>query len=259
MRESLSRIRDQFRRQADAYERMRNVTDPAGLGALVAVAGTGPSDRVLDVACGPGFLTMTFAERSAHATGIDATDRFLEDARREAARRGVANVAFLLGDAEAMPFGAASFDVVACRAAFHHFPEPERVLDEMARVARPGGRVLVADQVSSEDRDKAALHNRVERLCDPTHARALAPSEFLALFAERGLEVVVDAARTLDYALPDWIAHGGPPPERAREIEALMRGAIEGDRAGLAVRVADDGEIWFSHEARAYVARRPAR
>lgn len=75
--DQLGRIQEQFRRQATAYERLATVTDAAALGRLVAVSGAGASDRVLDVACGPAFLTMTFAERCAAVVGVDGTDVFL--------------------------------------------------------------------------------------------------------------------------------------------------------------------------------------
>jgi ubiquinone/menaquinone biosynthesis C-methylase UbiE len=248
----LAKIQEQFRRQAAAYERLASVTDADGLRRLVALSQVTGDERVLDVACGPAFLTMTFAERCRAAIGLDGTDVFIDHARVEARRRGVANVDFVLGDVEHMPLGDASFDVASCRAAIHHFPRPEVVIREMIRVTRPRARFLIADQVSSEDPAKAALHNEIERLCDPTHVRALAESEFEALFAGRGLRLLFKAHATIDYAVEEWMSHGGPPPERTREIERRMQEAIEGDRAGLKIRM-ERGALHFSHTAVAFL------
>ena len=96
----VDRIREQFTRQAEAYARMRQATDEGALKGLVALARTAPSDRVLDVACGPAFLTMAFAEACGSAVGLDATDAQLDLARREAERRGLANLSFVSGEAE---------------------------------------------------------------------------------------------------------------------------------------------------------------
>jgi ubiquinone/menaquinone biosynthesis C-methylase UbiE len=255
--EQLGRIQRQFRRQADAYERLASVTDAEALARLVAVSGAGAKDRVLDVACGPAFLTMTFAERCAAVVGVDGTDVFLDHARAAARRRDLGNVRFVLGDVERMPLADRSFDVASCRAAFHHFPSPEVVLREMVRVTRPGARLLIADQVSSEDPAKAALHNAIERLCDPTHVRALAESELRALFESHGLSVAFRGRATIDYSVAEWMSHGGPAPEVAREIERKMRASIDGDRAGLAARV-EDGELRFSHTAVSFVLRTPS-
>jgi len=256
--EHLDAIRRQFTRQADAYVRMRQTTDERALAGLVALAGTAPGDRVLDVACGPGFLTMAFAAACGEAAGVDATEEWMERARAEAARRGLDNVTFRPGDAERLDLPAHSFDVVACRAAFHHFPRPERVLAEMARVVRPGGRLLVADMLASEDPAKAAHHDRLERLCDPTHVRCLPESEFRALFAAARLEVLAAPTRPLHYDVKEWIAHGGPDAATTREIVAGFEASLDVDRSGLAVR-REDGALRFSHTGVAFVLAAPPR
>jgi ubiquinone/menaquinone biosynthesis C-methylase UbiE len=248
----LDRIREQFTRTADVYARMRQTTDERQLEALVGLSGAGDGDRSLDVACGPGFLTLAFARRTALATGFDATDAFLDLARAEAARRGLENVRFEHGDAEQLPFADASFDVVSCRAAFHHFPRPERVLSEMVRVTAPKGRILVADLLGSDDAGQAELHDRIERLCDPTHVRALPASELEAMFAAARLAAVHDVRSSIDYDLDEWIAHGAPEAAARREIVSLMESCLEEDRAGLRVR-REDGSLRFSHRTAAFV------
>lgn len=254
--ERLDRIRTQFDRQGEVYARMRQTTDARALAGLVKLSGAGPEDGVLDVACGPGFLTMAFAERAREAVGLDATPTFLRLAREEAARRGLGNVRFEEGDAEALPFPDASFDAVACRAAFHHFPRPERVLAEMKRVARPGGRLLVADLLGSEDPGKAALHDRIERLCDPSHARALPLSELTRLFAEAELETLAAPQGELGYEVEEWIAHGGPDEATAAEIRRLLEGCLEEDRADLGVHRDAEGRLRFRHHTAAFLLRR---
>src|SRR5262249_39998341 len=157
---------------------------------LAHVAQVQSHHTVLDVACGPGFLAMTLAQYSARAVGVDATDKFLALAQAEAQRRGLRNLSFHCSDAGQLPFADATFDRVLCRAALHHMPQPDRTLAEMKRVVKRDGRVLILDLVASEDPQKAAYHNRLERLCDPSHARALAEAEFDRLFAQVGLHVV---------------------------------------------------------------------
>jgi ubiquinone/menaquinone biosynthesis C-methylase UbiE len=248
----LDAIREQFTRQAEAYVRMRQTSDEPGLEALVRLSGAAPEHRVLDVACGPGFLTMAFAARCAHAIGVDATDRFVELARAEAAARNLDNIEFRAGDAEVLGFADATFDIVSCRAAFHHFPHPERVLREMRRVMKPDGRMLVADMLGSEDSALAAYHNRIERLCDPTHVRALPESEFARLFGAAGLRILLSPTMEIDYDFEEWVAHGGPPPDVEREIVRLMEDSLAVDRCGLKVR-RENGRLRFSHQVAAFV------
>ena len=248
----IDRIREQFTRTADVYARMRQTTDERGLEALVGLSGAGSSDRVLDVACGPGFLTMAFARKCREATGFDATDAFLRLARAEAKVRDLGNLCFEYGDAEDLPFSDASFEVVSCRAAFHHFRNPARVLGEMVRVLSPSGRILVADLLGSEDATKAQLHDRIEQLCDPTHVRALPESEMVRLFEEAGLRIARRFPSTLDYELDEWMAHGAPAKAAREEIVSLMESCLAEDRAGLGVR-REGGKLHFTHQAAVFV------
>jgi ubiquinone/menaquinone biosynthesis C-methylase UbiE len=254
----VDRIRDQFTRQAETYAQMQQTRDAAALRVLVALSGASPADHALDVACGPGFLTMAFAQACASARGIDATPAFVERARRVAAERGIANVSFAQGDVNRLPEPDGRYDVVACRAAFHHFPDPARVLAEMARVAKPGGRLLVGDLLGSEDPMKAALHDRIERLCDPTHVRALPLSELERIVRAQRLEVLHRPTSQLEYDVEEWLAHGGPDAATAAEIRRLLEDSIEGDRADLAVE-RRDGRLRFRHRTAAFVLRTPVR
>jgi ubiquinone/menaquinone biosynthesis C-methylase UbiE len=252
MTDDLTRIREQFTRTAEVYARLMQTTQERGLVGLVKLSGAGAKDRVLDVACGPGFLSMAFAARCGEVVGFDATDAFLDLARAAAAQRGLANIHFQCGDAEHLPFAEASFEVVSCRAAFHHFPRPARVLSEMRRVLAPGGRIVVADLLGSEDPRAAKLHDEVERLCDPTHVRALPVSEFERLFEQAGLRVAANPRSTLDYDLEEWISHGAPQDAARREIVARMESWVDGDPAGLCVR-REDGRLRFTHQGAAFV------
>jgi SAM-dependent methyltransferase len=99
---------------------------------------------VLDLGCGTGEITTRLADElpDARITGVDLIESHLELGRRKAARFGD-RVKFQQADAFELPFDARSFDVVVCRHVVQSIPTPERVLAEMVRVARPGGRLHV--------------------------------------------------------------------------------------------------------------------
>ena len=248
-------IRDQFTRQARAYADTDQAKDAEAHARLAALVGIGHDDRVLDVACGPGFLTLAFAARCAEAVGVDATDALLDIARANAATRGITNVRFESGDATELLYADESFDVAICRAAFHHFPNPSRVLGEMRRVVRAGGRVAVADFVTSSDKAAARAHNAIERLCDPTHVRALPADELRALFIEHHLDVVTDRPGRMHYGVTEWIAHGGPDSAAETEIRRRFTSALDRDDTGLDVR-RDGDEIRFTHQTLVLTGRR---
>jgi SAM-dependent methyltransferase len=153
------------------------------------------------------------------------------------------------------------FDLAISRAAFHHFERPSRVLAEMSRVVRPGGRVVVADFLGSSDPIVAAEHDSIERLCDPTHVSACTEQDIEAGAARAGLELINKQCGELAHELEQWIDHGGPSPDAANEIRrrimswAERRPSSPSDSVdGFRVRRNGD-EIEFVHRVGVFVFR----
>ncbi len=112
--------------------------------ALRIAAAVPPAAEVLEVAPGPGFLSIELARRGLQVRAVDISKTFVEIAQRNAAQEGVAPH-FELGNAAALPLADATVDFVVCRAAFKNFTEPVKALKEMRRVLRPGGTALLID------------------------------------------------------------------------------------------------------------------
>ena len=114
-----------------------------------------PGAEVLEVAPGPGYLSIELARRGYKVTALDISKSFVRIAREHAAKAGVA-VDVQLGNAAQMPFADAAFDFIVCVAAFKNFSDPIGALNEMHRVLRPGGQASIIDlrkDASSEDID----------------------------------------------------------------------------------------------------------
>lgn len=250
------KIREQFNKYGEAYIKFDYVSEEKGLKRLVQLAGAGPDDAVIDVACGPGNVALAFAKVCRESVGVDVTDKFLAMAKEEAARQGVRNVRFVQGDVNQLEFANGRFDIAVCRAAFHHFPEPGEVLAEMVRVVKPGGRLMVLDMVASEDPKKAAYHHEMETLCDPTHARALSKSQFNTLFKEAGLTVLLEKEGETAYPVDAWIEHGGPPQHDRQRIRELLEACLEYDHAGIPVWRTTEGTLMMAHPGIAFVLAR---
>jgi len=112
--------------------------------AVAGLAGLGPDDDLLDVACGAGYFLTESASHVDRVAGVDLSAPRVEIARRRLADRIAAGTAEIRqGDAGALPFEDARFSAVTCTDAFPFFPDPDRALAEMCRVLRPGGRAVV--------------------------------------------------------------------------------------------------------------------
>ena len=113
--------------------------------ATVVAAQIAAGSRILEIAPGPGYLAIELAKLGTYTIiGLDISASFVRIATQNAQQAGV-NIEFRRGDAAAMPFDAASFDFIICRAAFKNFTEPLKALHEMHRVLKVGGKALIVD------------------------------------------------------------------------------------------------------------------
>jgi SAM-dependent methyltransferase len=115
-----------------------------GAGEFIARLGLDPNERVLDVACGTGNLSLPAARTGALVTGIDIAPNLLAQAEARAAAERV-SVAFELGDAERLPYADATFQTVVTMFGAMFAARPERAAAELLRVTRPGGRIAMAN------------------------------------------------------------------------------------------------------------------
>jgi ubiquinone/menaquinone biosynthesis C-methylase UbiE len=229
-------ILDQFTRQATPFSTADTITDANALRMIVAAAGPGPGDTVLDVACGGGIIVCAFAPEVRHATGIDMTPAMLDRARQLAAEKGLANISWDQGDVGSLPYADGAFDIVVTRFSMHHFLDPIAVLREMVRVCAPGGRVVVVDMHASEDPAKATEWNRLEKLRDPSHVRCLTLTELKALFGTAGLPAPQAAFYELRDDVRNLLRRSYPNPGDDVKIVDMFAASAEDDRLGIPVR-----------------------
>lgn len=233
-------------------------------GPFLDFAGVRPGERVLDVGCGTGVITAALAERGCVAIGMDASEPYLDGARRD---RSHPNIVYEHGDARRMRYPDASFDVCVSTLAIDVISEVDEVAAEMRRVTRPGGVVAccVIDfwgGVSAQDLvydTGAVLDEGISALRDYLKARPLVwANGQAALWLKSGLTDVTEVPIVLsfDYSSFDdyWSSWSTGPSrigQRIASLPAEIRGEIErhvrsGYLAGL-----PDGPRSFAIIARA--------
>src|SRR2546430_4263269 len=140
-----AQVQAQFGPSAQDYVTSAGHAAGEDLERLVAWGRRRAAPRVLDVATGGGHTALAFAGFTPVVVAADLTLPMLEAARGFIRGKGVANVRFVAADVEALPFPDASFGVVTCRTAAHHFPAILNALKEVARVLAPRGSFLMQD------------------------------------------------------------------------------------------------------------------
>lgn len=255
------RILDQFTRQARQFAQSPLVNAERLLDRMVAAAEAGPEDTVLDSGSGPGVVVCRFAETVRQAVGIDLTEAMLSEARASQARRNLRNVAWVRGDVTALPFAGEQFSIVVSRFTLHHLPDPAAAVREMARVCRPGGRIVVAD--SAPAAEKAAAFNSMERLRDPSHAAALPLDALVGLLGDAGLEAPRVEIMRLEGDLDALLARSYPADGDLGRLRKIFEDAVDGDPLDMALR-REGGRIVFAWPlaivtATAAAIRRPGR
>jgi ubiquinone/menaquinone biosynthesis C-methylase UbiE len=174
-------------------------------------------ERVLDVGCGAGALAYAVAPAAREVVAVDSDASMVAIARANAP----ANVQVDVADGEQLPFADAEFDVAATLRTLHHTEQPDRLVAELLRVTKPGGTILVVDQLAPPDGGQALALNRFERARDATTSRVLPERELRAIFAGLWLSVVraevVRETRDLDAYL-DLAGCAGADRERVARL-----------------------------------------
>jgi ubiquinone/menaquinone biosynthesis C-methylase UbiE len=239
--------KEQFDRQAGHYDSQWNLWSEESLRWLLENAEPQPTDRALDIATGTGFTALAFAPHVAQVVGLDVSPGMLAQARKQAAEQGIANADFQEGEAEHMPFPDDSFDLVTCRIAPHHFLSIKKFLREVARVLKPGGRLLLAD-TSVPDNDPEADHwqNTVEVLRDLSHVRNYTPAEWRAFLTEAGLTIeATNDSGGIPITLNDWLKKAGCTPEQSFAVRMEFAAATPAITETYQIEFLPDNDIAF--------------
>lgn len=237
---------DRFSRFAERYVQASQMGATAEPAKLVAMAAPQPTDRLLDIATGGGHTALTFAPHVGHVVASDLALGMLNAARSYAQQKS-ADIEFTAADAEALPFKDASFDIVSCRIAQHHFPDVFRFMQECARVLRPGGRLVMQDQVTPEPDAAARYLDSFERLRDPSHHRIYSELEWRGLYLDVGLTVDhVELARHRT-SLVTWAERQDCSPEVIEHLHVMMAQAPDAVREWVHPEAAGTPDAKFDH------------
>jgi ubiquinone/menaquinone biosynthesis C-methylase UbiE len=182
---STARVKEQFGENAAFYLSHAPHAQGKSLDLMLAHTRPQPDWVMLDIATGGGHVAYTFAPHVARVWATDITDEMLTQVRSEARKRGLENIRTAFANAEMLPFEDATFDLVTCRVAPHHFDSIPQFLAECARVLKAGGTLAVVDNVVPAG-SVGDYINAFERFRDPSHLRSWTVAEWQAALRHVG-------------------------------------------------------------------------
>lgn len=194
-----------FSRVADDWDRLRTLhySDDHIEKAVLAAAGAGPFDLVVDFGTGTGRMLALFADKAKRVEGIDLSHQMLTVARSKLQEAGAANASVRHGDATASPYADSCASLVIIHQVLHFLDDPARALNEAARVLKPGGRLVVVEfaphalehlRTDHAHRHLGVSEHDLGRWAEKAGLAAHSARTFSAPAGDKGLSVMVWAA-----------------------------------------------------------------
>ncbi len=219
----------QFGARASSYLNSTVHASGADLERLKSLVTDLRSARVLDLGCGAGHASFAAAAGGARrVTAYDPSADMLEVVAQEAAKRGHVSIETRVGAAEVLPFDDESFDLVVTRYSAHHWASVPRALAECARVAAPGGKLVVIDLISPENPLLDTSLQVVEFLRDASHVRDYRASEWRAMQSAAGFSEQKFTSWKLPLDFTSWIERIGTPARARGRPACCVRGIARG-------------------------------
>jgi len=244
MKSPEQKAKEIFGERAAFYTTSASHTDAQVLARVVELSAPHSDWNVLDIATGTGHTAFALSPHVASVTGIDLTPEMLREAETLKARQSFGNVVFKIADVHDLPFPDASFDLITCRRAAHHFSNIRRALLEIRRVLVPGGRVVIDDRSVPEDDFVDQCMNRLDTFHDESHVREYRPSEWGQMFAAAGLRL--EAIETYIRHRPLSALTQGVSEQNVKAIQETLATLTPAQREAFHL-VEKDGEMHLNH------------
>lgn len=203
------------------------------------------TEHALEAAAGTCICGRALAPFVKDITCLDLTEEMLAQGKKLAEESQIKNISFQTGNAEELPYESETFDLVITRLSFHHFDNPEIPFQEMQRVLKKGGKLVVWDMEATEE-SLRTIDDKIENMRDPSHTRILSREEFEKLF-EKEFTLQCEETILVPVNLKNWMQLTGTPEDVQKEITDLMKVELAGGSKTGFSPYNKESQIMFDH------------
>lgn len=200
-RHVISKARECFNRELHSEMYARVHADDEQLQGLLSFLAPKNEQVFLDLGTGNGYVGISLAQQfpACSVIGLDIAERALQQTAEKAREKGLLNIRFQVFDGVSLPFTDGCLDGVICRYAFHHFPEYERMLNEISRIIHAGGRFVLSDPVKDE-LDTTDFLNSFQALKQDGHVKIHKINQLMDLVGRRSFELFGKFESTISFS-----------------------------------------------------------
>lgn len=216
------KVQQQFSQHAEKYVTSASHAKGDDLNLMLQWLQPEANWQVLDIATGGGHVAKQLSAHVKLVVATDLTRPMLAAAASHLHEAQCDNVTFVVADAEQLPFLDQTFDAATCRIAAHHFPNPHLFLHEVSRILKPGGKLVLIDNVAPDELALNSFMNDFESMRDTSHVRCLSVAEWITLAEEAGLQVEQSALNRKMHVFPDWVRRVAENEEQTKNVEQFI-------------------------------------
>jgi SAM-dependent methyltransferase len=218
-------VHEQFSLAAASYAASEIHANGVDLPVMLQQANLIGDELVLDAGTGAGHAAILFAPHVQQIIAIDLSTQMLEQGQISAAKRKIPNVSFVLGDVEQLQYEDETFDLVVSRYSAHHRPNPQKGINEIHRVLKPEGRLLLGDIVSIEDFAVDTFLQTIEMLRDKSHVRDHTVAQWRSMLHAAGFTAEYVHSWGAEIEFQSWIERMQTPADMVTVLKQLLENA----------------------------------
>lgn len=227
-----------FSKNKEAYVTSSTHSSGSDLSLMINWLQPESTMKVLDIATGGGHVAKHLANHVEQVVATDITEEMLENTAKYLESHK--NISYAIADAEDLPFEDTSFEIVTCRIAAHHFPNPELFISEVLRVLKPHGRFLLIDNIAPEDFKLDQFVNSLEKMRDYSHIRSRSILEWKKLFTNNSLSIIKEQARKKTLPYHEWVHRTLDDRQIIRNVSQLIFESDNATKNYFQVKIEED-------------------